>query len=75
VRPEELVANVFGLAPDEVHDATSPDDVEDWDSLGHVNLVTEIEEVYGVALSTDDAMEITDVAALKRLLAERGASW
>jgi acyl carrier protein len=75
MQPEELVANVFGLSPGEVTDATSPDAVEEWDSLGHMNLVVEIEQVYGVALSTDDAMEITDVAALKRILAERGASW
>ena len=38
MRPEELVARVFGLLPDEVADATGPETCEDWDSLGHLNL-------------------------------------
>ncbi len=75
MRPEQLVAQVFGLLPDEITDATGPGSLEDWDSLGHLNLVLEIEQVYGVALSTDDALAISDVASMKRILAERGARW
>jgi acyl carrier protein len=75
MRPEELVARVFGLLPDAVADATGPETCEDWDSLGHLNLVLEMEQVYGIALSTDDALAITDVASMKRILAERGARW
>lgn len=75
MRPEQLVAQVFGLLPDEINDATGPGTLEDWDSLGHLNLVLEIEQVYGVALSTDDALAISDVASMKRVLAERGARW
>ena len=58
MKPEDLVAEVFGVDPDELDDTSSPETVEDWDSLGHVNLVMEIERVYDVSLSTDDALEI-----------------
>jgi len=75
MKPEELVARVFGLQPEDVIDASGPENVEEWDSLGHLNLVMEVEEVYGVVLSTDDALDIVDVASLKRVLSERGASW
>lgn len=73
--PEELVAQVFGLEPSELEASSGPETIEDWDSLGHVNLVLEIETTYGVELSTDDALEIKDMASLKRILSERGASW
>lgn len=75
MKPEDLVAQVFGLLPEEIADTSSPETIEDWDSLGHLNLVMEIEELYGVALSTDDALAIVDVASLRRILSERGAHW
>jgi acyl carrier protein len=75
VTPEDIVAQTFGIEPEAVKDDSGRENVEGWDSLGHMNLVMEIEEVYGVALSTDDALEIVDVASLKRILLERGATW
>jgi len=75
MRPEEVVANVLGLSPDEIKDDTSNESTAEWDSLAHMNLVLELEAIYGVALSPDEALEMTDVAAVKRLLAERGATW
>jgi acyl carrier protein len=75
VTPEDIVAQTFGIEPEAVKDDSGRENVEEWDSLGHMNLVMEIEEVYGVALSTDDALEIVDVASLKRILLERGATW
>jgi acyl carrier protein len=75
MKPEDLIVQVFGLQPEEVKDESGPETVEGWDSLGHLNLVMEIEEIYGLELSTDDALEIVDVGSLKRILSERGASW
>ena len=75
VTPEDIVAQAFGIETEAVKDDSGRENVEEWDSLGHMNLVMEIEEVYGVVLSTDDALEIVDVASLKRILLERGATW
>ena len=75
MKPEALIAVTFGLAESEISDDTSPESLEDWDSLAHMNLVLEIEDVYGVDLSADDALEIKDVASLKRVLLARGVSW
>ena len=73
--PEQVIARVLGVAASEVNDATSNKTLAAWDSLAHMNLVLEIEAVYGVALSTEDAMTMTDVATIKRLLLEHGATW
>lgn len=75
MKPEHLVAQVFGLDLEDVKDESGHDSVEEWDSLGHLNLVMEIEEIYGISLSTDDALEIVDVKSLKKILTERGATW
>ncbi|TLZ76342.1 MAG: acyl carrier protein [Methanobacteriota archaeon] len=70
-----MVGKVFGLRQGDVHDGMSNRTVAAWDSLGHVTLVLELEAAYGVALSTSDALEMTDVAAIKRVLQKRGVEW
>jgi len=73
--PEQLIAQVFGLHPSEVTDATSNQNTAEWDSLGHVTLIMELESRYGVSFSTEEALALTSVGTLKRTLAERGIVW
>ena len=73
--PEEVVADVFGLAVGQVADGTSPESVEEWDSVGHMNLVLQLESTYEISLSPDDALAITDVASLKRILDNHSVTW
>ena len=39
-----------------------------WDSLGHLKLVFEIEDVFGVRLSTEEIPRVTSVARLQEVL-------
>jgi citrate synthase len=73
--PEHLVAKVFGLHPSHVTDATSNQNTPEWDSLGHVTLIMELEGHYGVSFSTEEVLFLTSVDALKRGLVERGITW
>ena len=73
--PEELIAKVFGVPLTDVVPGSSPETIEEWDSLAHMNLVLELEKTYGIALSSDDALDIKDVASLKRVLDDHGATW
>jgi acyl carrier protein len=75
MRPELLVSRVFGVPPQSVDDATSNAVLPAWDSLAHVTLVLEIESTYGVSLSVEDALRMTSVGAIKRVLGERGVRW
>lgn len=73
--PEQVVGKVFGVDARSVTDATSNTTLPEWDSLGHMTLVVELETTYGVSVSPDDALAMTDVAAIKRVLASRGVKW
>jgi len=75
VTPEEVVSRVLGVAVGDVSDETSNENLAAWDSLAHMNLILEVEATYGVSLSTDDAMGMTDVGAIKRVLRDRGVGW
>jgi acyl carrier protein len=45
-----------------------------WDSVGHMVLVAELEETYGVMLDTDDVIGLSDYAAAVELLARLGVA-
>jgi len=53
--------------------ATSPLDIEEWDSLAQVNLMAAVEKVFGVRFLAEDLVAIDSVAAVLSMLKERGA--
>jgi acyl carrier protein len=74
VSVEEVVARVFNLDPSEVTEQSSKDTIEEWDSMGNLSLVTGLEEEFKVSLSIADAMEMTSVRHIKRVLREYGVT-
>ena len=50
------------------------DDVEDWDSLSHINLVVVCEKEFGVRLAPAEVGKLANVGAMIRLLVERATS-
>lgn len=73
--PEVLVARILGLPRQAVNDDTSNTTESSWDSLNHVTLVLELESAYGVSLSAEDALAMTDVGTIKRVLRTYGVEW
>ncbi len=70
-----VVGRVFGVNISTVTDSTSNRSLRAWDSLAHITLILELETVYGVTLSAQDALAMTDVGSIKRILAARGTTW
>jgi len=50
---------------------TSRDDVEEWDSLSHIRLLTAIETHFSVQFDLDEIGNMTDVATIVDLLNEK----
>ena len=73
--PEEVLGKVFGVPARELNDASSNRTVAAWDSLAHMTLIVELESIYGLSLSADDALKMNDLATIKRVLRDRGATW
>nr|CRH04433.1 putative Acyl carrier protein [Candidatus Magnetococcus massalia] len=58
----------FGTAPEAVTNDSTPDDIEGWDSLGHVRLASELEGIFDLSFDVDDLMKMEDVAAILDVL-------
>jgi len=65
-----IVSEIFFLDEEEVTLELTPDDVETWDSLNHLILVTAVEKEFGIKLSMKDIESISNLDKLNRLVEE-----
>lgn len=73
VELEELLAEVLGVERSEIDDETGPEVLESWTSRVHFELITALEEAFGVVFSQADIQAIKTVADARRLLESKGA--
>lgn len=59
----------------EIDEATARElhyqDIEAWDSVGHMSLISEIEEVFGVDMEVDDIINFESFEVGMKILAEK----
>ena len=71
-----LAADVLRVPRSRIDDHSSPQQIEDWDSIQHVNLVVAIEERFGVEFEPEEISGMESIGKiseiLSRKLAERG---
>lgn len=48
--------------------------ITEWDSIGHMTLVAEIENTFDVMLSTDQVIALSSFSEAKRILGELGVA-
>ena len=68
---EMLLCEVFRLKPDDLKDELAMEDVSNWDSLTHMDLIASLEETFSIQLSMDEIMEMRDIKAIKRIIGEK----
>lgn len=64
-----LFTQSFGV--EKIDDNMSIENIEGWDSMGHVGLMMSLQQEFGVTISPTDAIELTDIAKIKAFLAEK----
>lgn len=63
-RVREVMASVFGIPAASIPADASADSIEQWDSLGHMNLCLAIEEEFGVSLDGAQVAAMTSFASI-----------
>jgi acyl carrier protein len=66
-----VFGEVFSVSADDFTESLSPEDVPNWDSFGHIRLVTAIEVAFGVRFEDAEVMEMVDVPAIREILQRR----
>jgi acyl carrier protein len=71
-RLRKILAETLGVGEEEIGDAASVENMERWDSVAHLNFVLSVEQAFGVSLSIEEAVAMTDLAAARSLLRSKG---
>lgn len=71
----EVVAEAFGLTVEEVDDSSSQDTIRKWDSLGMINLISEIELRFDVQFDLAELVLFKNVGIIRTLLIDKGVSF
>lgn len=61
---QEIFRDIFDDETLEITDATNSSDIDDWDSLNHINLVVAIEKEIGIKFSFEDLASLKNVGAM-----------
>ena len=68
---DEVFEEVFDDESIHVNDGTTADDIEDWDSLEHINLVVAIENAFGIKFNMNEVTSFKNVGEMVDIILER----
>jgi len=71
-RLKEVLSRIFNVSLATITEEASPDTIENWDSLRHMNLVLALEEEFDVEFTDDQVVEILSYKLIKIVLQEHG---
>ena len=63
-----VASDIFGVPADKITAESSPETIENWDSMQHLNLVLAIEEKFSVQLEPEDIEQMTTIGAVAELV-------
>ena len=63
--------SAFDIDPNTVTMETTASDIAGWDSVGHLSLAGNLEEVFGISLDVDDLMEMENVREIVRIVSNK----
>lgn len=67
----EIFRDYFEDDSIELHEETTADDIEDWDSLEHINLIVAIEKAFNMKFTMGEVTTMKNVGAMVTIIAER----
>ena len=65
---KSIASDIFGVPTDKITAESSPETIENWDSMQHLNLVLAVEEKFGVQLSPEDIEQMKNIGAVAKLV-------
>jgi acyl carrier protein len=73
-RVAAIFEKVFGIEPADFSLDTVPEDVLRWDSLGHMNLVMELEDAWNLHFEVDEITEMSSARKIIEILQAKGVT-
>lgn len=69
---EEIFSEIFNIQSDNLEDDLQLTDIESWDSMTHILLITKIEEEFEIDLSQDEIVNMQSVGQIRDIINKKG---
>ena len=66
-----IASDVLGVPANKLTSDSSPESIENWDSMQHLNLVLAIEEKFGLQLAPEEIEQMKSVGAAAALVEKK----
>lgn len=70
-RIKKVMSAVFDVPIEEINDESSPDTIESWDSLKHMNLVVALEEEFEIKFEDDEIVELLNYSLICSIIKDK----
>lgn len=68
---EEVFHDIFDDESIVLKDTTTVEDIEDWDSLEHINLIVAVEKCFGIKFTMGEVTGMKNVGEMAGIIEER----
>jgi acyl carrier protein len=68
---QDIFRDIFDDETLEISDSTNSSDIDDWDSLNHINLIVAIEKEIGIKFSFEELATLKNVGAMLDLMLQK----
>ena len=71
---QEIMATTLELPTNAIGEASTMEEIEEWDSLGHVHIMVALEQAFDLYMDVDDFAKLDSVPAILQYLESENAS-
>ena len=71
IKVQDIFRDIFDVNNLAINHQTNSGNIENWDSLNHINLISAIEKEFKVKFTLTELMDLTDVGLLLKLLTKK----
>ena len=68
---KNVISSVFDVNINEISDDTNPDSLDNWDSMGHMNLIVALEEEFNILFDEDEIIEMLNFKLICLIISEK----
>jgi acyl carrier protein len=69
-----LISKILNISKNEINDESNPQTISTWTSFNGYVMLYELEQTFDVKFSIDEAMDVKNVADIKRHLKNHGVN-
>ncbi len=71
VKVNDILKDVLDLCDLEISDETTASDVDEWDSLNHINIISTIEDEFGINFDMSEVVNFKNVGDMVDKIMEK----